>query len=106
MTEFLESIAMIGAGTLFYLFMSASKYMMSGNFDINVFYKTNIKPLLYSVGGAFVVSSVYHFLPIFQQFIDKDYDVTSYEGLLLLGTIVGGFVKNIFQHKKEKQVTE
>lgn len=89
------------SGAALFLVLEASKYL-GPNFNLKIFYKTNIKPLKWSAVGSLILILVYSFLPGLMPFIEThtgEVNITSYEGIMLSGSIIGAIIKNIFRKK-------
>lgn len=100
--SFLEIMGTFGSGFLAYLLLEAAKYGKS--FNLRVFWLSNLKPILWSLLGAVVVAAFSVFLPqavpFIEQTVGEAVDVTSYSGLMISGTIVGGIIKASFSNQK------
>jgi hypothetical protein len=102
MEVFLELGGTFISGSFLYLVLEASKYVGSG-FDFKVFYQTNIRPLKWAALGSVVLILVYSFVPQFMPFVESqagEVDVTSYEGIILTGGVIGALIKNFFRKKR------
>jgi predicted permease len=99
---FLEVMGTFGSGFLTYLILEAAKY--GKQFNFKVFWDTNLKPILWSVIGSIAVAAFAVFLPggmpFIEQTVGEAVDITSYTGLMISGTIIGGIIKSFFGNQK------
>ena len=102
--SFLEVMGTFGSGFLTYLILEAAKY--GREFKFKTFWKTNLKPLLWSVVGSITVAAFAVFLPdgipFIEETVGNTVDITSYSGLMISGTVIGGIIKAFFSNKKRK----
>lgn len=104
MQSFIELGGTFLSGALMYVLLEASKYT-GPTFDWKIFYNKNIKPLKWTGIGSLAFIVLYAFVPQVMPFVEVqsggEIDITSYEGIVLGGGVVGGILKNFFA-KKEK----
>lgn len=103
--SFLEIMGTFTSGFIAYLILESAKYGKA--FSFVTLWKTNVKPILWSILGSVVVAATATFLPGFVPFIEQSVggplDVTSYSGLMLSGTIIGGFIKALIKNNEIKE---
>lgn len=99
MTAFIQILGAFFGGVLIYLLQEAGKHIFGGTFSPGIFYDTNIKPILWSIVGAIVAAALWVFLPQTLPFIEtqtgESVDVTSWTGLLVIGSAIGAAIKGI-----------
>ena len=109
MQLFLELGTTFLSGALMYLLLEASKY--SGkDFDWKVFYNTNIKPLKWTGLGAVAFILLASFTPQLMPFVEVqvggEVDISSYEGIMLAGSILGAIIKNFLSREEKKKAAK
>ncbi len=82
-----------------YLLAESGKHLFSGNFSISTFFKSNIKPIIWSVIGGVVLAAIYSFLPQILPFIQTqigtEVNVLDWSALLLTGGSIGAIIKGL-----------
>ena len=103
----LELLGVFLSGSLTYLLLEAAKY--GKEFDLRIFWTSNIKPFLYTlVGGVSVIAAVAfipQIIPIIEAQTGEDLEL-SYTGILLAGTVVGGIIKSYISNNRKKSLNQ
>lgn len=106
-TLFLELLSTFFSGALFYIIIEASKYT-GPQFDPKVFYKKNLKPMKWTFLGAIGFMLLTAFVPSMVPFVEVqaggEVNISSYEGIMLGGGIVGGILKAFIENKEKKKL--
>lgn len=108
MQLFLELLGTFFSGAIFYIILEASKY--GQQFDVKIFYKKNIKPMKWTFLGAVGFMLLVAFVPTMVPFVEVqaggEINISSYEGIMMGGTLVGGILKAFIENKEKKKLQE